>query len=97
MAARRLQQQSAFGGGDIAPVPLPSGGGDAALQNNNTKAAASGPPMDDGRRTAVRVWVFCLAMTMHSIFDGLSLGAECSLDGFISILVAVLSHKVFDG
>ena len=52
-----------------------------------------------GRRTEaeLRAWVFTGAISVHALFDGLSLGAESSATGFLSVLVAVLAHKAFDG
>jgi len=49
------------------------------------------------RRAVVRAWVFFMALSLHGVFDGLSVGSEDGVKGFTSILVAVLSHKLFDG
>jgi len=49
------------------------------------------------RDAALRAWVFFVALSLHSVFDGLSLGGETSLSTFYGILVAVLAHKAFDG
>lgn len=45
----------------------------------------------------LRAWVFFIALSLHAIFDGLSLGSSQDLEGFYSILAAVVSHKIFDG
>ena len=42
------------------------------------------------RDAALRAWVFFVALSLHSIFDGLSLGGEESLTTFYGILVAVV-------
>ena len=44
-----------------------------------------------------RAWVFFLALSVHSLLDGLSLGSETSVAGFYSLLIAVVAHKAFDG
>ena len=49
------------------------------------------------REAALRALVFFVAMSIHSIMDGLSLGAEQDINNFYAILVAVLAHKAFDG
>jgi zinc transporter ZupT len=49
------------------------------------------------REAALRAGVFFFAMSIHSIMDGLALGSEQTLEGFSSVLVAVLAHKAFDG
>jgi zinc transporter ZupT len=36
-------------------------------------------------------------VALHSIFDGLSLGAVSSRSEFYSLLIAVVSHKALDG
>jgi zinc transporter 1/2/3 len=42
-------------------------------------------------------WVFFFALAIHSIFDGLSVGAEMDVSGFYALLVAVAVHKGLDG
>ncbi|EGG20085.1 zinc/iron permease [Cavenderia fasciculata] len=44
-----------------------------------------------------QAWLFLVALSIHSILDGLGLGAETSKDGFYGLLVAVLAHKMLDG
>ncbi|EGG20086.1 zinc/iron permease [Cavenderia fasciculata] len=44
-----------------------------------------------------QAWLFLVALSIHSILDGLGLGAETSKDGFYGLLVAVLAHKLLDG
>lgn len=45
----------------------------------------------------MRAWVFIFAISVHALFDGLSLGAETDAGAFYSILAAVVAHKAFDG
>ena len=49
------------------------------------------------RDAALRAWVFFVALSLHSVFDGLSLGGEESLTTFYGILVAVVRrlHRRF--
>ncbi len=49
------------------------------------------------KEALLRAWVFFFALSLHAVFDGLSLGSETTFEGFYGILVAVISHKVFDG
>ena len=49
------------------------------------------------REAAMKAWVFFVALSIHSIMDGLSLGSERDINSFYAILVAVLAHKAFDG
>ncbi|KAK5580436.1 hypothetical protein RB653_000453 [Dictyostelium firmibasis] len=44
-----------------------------------------------------RAWVFLIALSVHSIFDGLGLGSETQKDSFYGLLIAVLAHKALDG
>eukprot|EP01133_Synstelium_polycarpum_P004302 gene4302-5025_t len=46
---------------------------------------------------ASQAWIFLIALSVHSIFDGLGLGAETNRSGFYGLLVAVLAHKMLDG
>jgi zinc transporter 1/2/3 len=40
---------------------------------------------------------FFLALSVHSVFDGLSIGSEGTVKGFYSLLFAVVGHKLLDG
>lgn len=44
-----------------------------------------------------QAWIFLVALSIHSILDGLGLGAEDEKSGFYGLLVAVLAHKMLDG
>ncbi|EAL64403.1 zinc/iron permease [Dictyostelium discoideum AX4] len=44
-----------------------------------------------------KAWVFLVALSLHSIFDGLGLGSETQKDSFYGLLIAVLAHKFLDG
>ncbi|KYQ90297.1 zinc/iron permease [Tieghemostelium lacteum] len=46
---------------------------------------------------ASQAWIFFVALSVHSILDGLGLGAETEEAGFYGLLVAVLAHKFLDG
>jgi zinc transporter ZupT len=48
-------------------------------------------------RLIVRAWIFFMALSVHGIFDGLSVGSEREAAGFTGTVIAVLSHKLFDG
>jgi zinc transporter 1/2/3 len=42
-------------------------------------------------------YIFLLALSVHSIFDGLAVGSENSSDGFFGLMIAVVIHKLLDG
>ena len=74
-------------------------GGDAMVHSHTHGHghAHGGAARAAAAAAVTRAWVFTLAISVHALFDGLSLGAESSLGGFYSILIAVLAHKAFDG
>lgn len=91
-----------------APVPGSEKGGTGAGSSAESVAVevhshshshrhshGGAPPVS--RENAMRAWVFIFAISVHALFDGLSLGAESSTSGFYSILTAVVIHKAFDG
>jgi zinc transporter 1/2/3 len=49
------------------------------------------------RDQVIRAWVFCFALSLHSLFDGLSVGSETETKQFIAFVIAIVSHKFFDG
>jgi zinc transporter 1/2/3 len=46
---------------------------------------------------AGQAWIFFVALSIHSIFDGFSLGAESTETGLTSVIIAILAHKLLDG
>eukprot|EP00475_Leptophrys_vorax_P000723 TRINITY_DN10401_c0_g1_i1.p1 TRINITY_DN10401_c0_g1~~TRINITY_DN10401_c0_g1_i1.p1 ORF type:complete len:392 (+),score=96.23 TRINITY_DN10401_c0_g1_i1:128-1303(+) len=42
-------------------------------------------------------YIFLVALSVHSIFDGLAVGAENSSQGFFGLMIAVVIHKLLDG
>jgi hypothetical protein len=64
----------------------------AAAAGVNTGAGEECPVVQKAaqRDAALRTWVFFVALSLHSVFDGLSLGGETSLSTFYGILVAVV-------
>jgi zinc transporter 1/2/3 len=52
---------------------------------------------EEKRRLVMRAWVFFFALSLHGVFDGLSVASETDPTAFTSILFAVVSHKLFDG
>ena len=76
---------------------------DAALilQRGGPLPAADPPPppisnssQNDNGAAMVRAWVFFLALSLHSFFDGLGLGSEDAVAGFWGIFVAVCTQGV---
>eukprot|EP01116_Phalansterium_solitarium_P001852 TRINITY_DN11676_c0_g1_i1.p1 TRINITY_DN11676_c0_g1~~TRINITY_DN11676_c0_g1_i1.p1 ORF type:complete len:388 (+),score=53.17 TRINITY_DN11676_c0_g1_i1:170-1165(+) len=49
------------------------------------------------RANMMQAWIFFVALSIHSVFDGLGVGAETNFSGFYALMVAVLSHKCLDG
>jgi len=66
-------------------------------------AVAEGEPvsaiekMRGGKRAVGQAYVFFFALAIHSIFDGLSIGAETDVGAFWALLFAVGGHKLLDG
>jgi zinc transporter 1/2/3 len=66
-------------------VDLPKGG-----ENDISKIRG-------GDYHAGQAWIFFVALSIHSIFDGFSLGAETTETGLTSVMIAILAHKLLDG
>jgi len=65
---------------------------------NGTRPAANALDAARGSRKQIaQAYLFFAALSLHSVFDGLSVGSEQNVSGFYSLLVAVMSHKMFDG
>jgi len=45
----------------------------------------------------ITTWIFFCPISLHAIFDGLSLGLSNDVEGFQAIMVAVIIHKMMDG
>jgi len=90
---------------ESAPLKLSSLGGDSGSEEAVLAVDDGGKghghrhaaPHGGDRRLLLRAWIFFLALSFHGVMDGLSVGSEDGEKGFTSILVAVLSHKLFDG
>lgn len=77
---------------------IPSSSSQGTSASSSTGGSGSPPAAAKLQAAAQKkAWVFFIALSAHSVFDGLSLGSEQSLKGFNAILVAVLAHKAFDG
>lgn len=48
-------------------------------------------------KALARAYMFILAISLHSILDGLSIGAATEVKSFTTAVIAVVSHKAFDG
>jgi len=44
-----------------------------------------------------QAYIFFVALSIHSVFDGLSIGSATTMDGFYALLGAVVGHKALDG
>jgi zinc transporter ZupT len=42
-------------------------------------------------------YIFLIALSVHSIFDGLAVGSETDPNGFFGLMIAVVIHKLLDG
>lgn len=65
-------------------------------------AAASSNPVEDegvchGRMSRQQAVVFTIALIVHSILDGLGVGAATDSREFYALMAALLVHKGFDG
>ena len=45
----------------------------------------------------MKAWVLVVAMAVHSVMDGLSVGSEYQTHALTAFIIAVVSHKFFDG
>lgn len=50
-----------------------------------------------GRAAVMRAYTFFVALSVHSVFDGMSIGIESTMSGMIGVIIAVVGHKGFDG
>jgi zinc transporter ZupT len=80
----------------VASAVQPQPEADALAIGECDKAAVLPAPAAR-REAALRAYVFFVALSIHSIMDGLSMGAKQDLKSFYAVLVAVLAHKAFDG
>ena len=58
----------------------------------NTEVAVRGT-----RKQIIQAYVFFVALSLHAITDGMSIGTHEEAAGFYGILVAVIAHKALDG
>ena len=79
------------GGGGYGAV---GHGGEGGNGDDLAGADAAG---GGARRRMARAYVFFAALSLHGVFDGLSVGSEDAAATFTSTAFAVLSHKLFDG
>jgi zinc transporter 1/2/3 len=49
------------------------------------------------KKQSSKAMLFFIALSLHSVFDGLSIGAENQRDRFNALLIAIGGHKVLDG
>ena len=70
-----------------------------AVENNVTTPEEL-PEIEKERGTADKVrqaWIFFGALSLHSIIDGMSLGATSELSEFYPLMIAMIIHKGLDG
>lgn len=66
--------------------------------SSSSSADGSAGVLHAGKKKGLaQAWIFILALSLHAVFDGLSLGAEQNKETFYGILAAVVGHKLFDG
>lgn len=94
---------AAAGAGVVVGGAAPSSSSPKNGSTANQLAAASADeatPLQSARGSTEQVasaWLFFFALSFHSIFDGLSVGAEKDYNKLGALLAAVLSHKALDG
>lgn len=54
-------------------------------------------PTKDGEETVIRSMLLFLALSLHTVFDGLSLGLQEDLSQLYSLFTAVIIHKILIG
>lgn len=73
------------------------GGGSHHHHEDEDEEREAAAAAASARQRLVRAYVFFGALSLHGVFDGLSVGSEDSAASFTSTAGAVLSHKMFDG
>ena len=48
------------------------------------------------RSQLASAYVFAIALSLHSFFEGLGIGAESQMVGFVTLMVAMIMHKVVE-
>lgn len=74
-----------------------TGGSSVSVEQDTISAQPGTITPEEKRRLVMRAWVFFFALSLHGVFDGLSVASETDPTAFTSILFAVVSHKLFDG
>lgn len=71
---------------------------DSFVDNSNDSNNSPQPfSASDGEEMAVRSVLLFLALSLHTIFDGLSLGLQTDISKLYSIFTAVIIHKILIG
>lgn len=89
--------KSGGGYGAIAHAGHAHGAAAAADGDSDADSEAEAEAAAHATQRTVRAYVFFAALSLHGVFDGLSVGSEDQAASFTSTAVAVLSHKLFDG
>eukprot|EP01112_Ceratiomyxa_fruticulosa_P022201 TRINITY_DN8063_c0_g1_i2.p1 TRINITY_DN8063_c0_g1~~TRINITY_DN8063_c0_g1_i2.p1 ORF type:complete len:275 (-),score=46.03 TRINITY_DN8063_c0_g1_i2:55-879(-) len=77
-----------YGSTDSTNLPQTPG---YIVMEDNTEASSS------SKNWAAQAYIFFIALSIHSLFDGLGLGAETTEEAFFGLMVAVIGHKILDG
>jgi len=48
------------------------------------------------RAKVIQAYIFLFAISLHSLFEGLGMGAEQDMEAVVGILLAVISHKLLE-
>eukprot|EP01121_Diplochlamys_sp_Union-15-3_P021451 TRINITY_DN8698_c0_g1_i2.p1 TRINITY_DN8698_c0_g1~~TRINITY_DN8698_c0_g1_i2.p1 ORF type:complete len:345 (+),score=39.44 TRINITY_DN8698_c0_g1_i2:62-1096(+) len=54
-------------------------------------------PIKEKAKRISQAYIFLIALSVHSVFDGLGIGAEQTVSGFYGLLITVVAHKLLDG
>lgn len=97
MVARSVVGEQPPEGGAAAADGAPANNTAVVVQHQCDVNAVAVTTKAAKHEAVMKAWVFFVALSIHSVMDGLSLGAEVDLKRFYAILIAVLAHKAFDG
>eukprot|EP01121_Diplochlamys_sp_Union-15-3_P004708 TRINITY_DN1490_c0_g1_i3.p1 TRINITY_DN1490_c0_g1~~TRINITY_DN1490_c0_g1_i3.p1 ORF type:complete len:278 (-),score=53.78 TRINITY_DN1490_c0_g1_i3:351-1184(-) len=65
--------------------------------NETTSSVEEAEYVKQKAKRITQAYVLLGALSLHSIFDGLGLGAEQDVGGFYGLLITIVAHKILDG
>jgi len=63
------------------------------VRRNSRHIVVSSSAVDEGTHRAVRAAILMLALSLHHLFEGISLGLQWTVTGALMLLIALLCHE----